>query len=113
MGVSKDPIWRAMVRVMYLRGKSDGRDGFWCLQTCAAEKLDSLSFLYSDRVPDKSRVAEGVICTTDTEGMSGVGEAVTELCRETDMAVFEVNARIHAFEPRQPNLEPGDGKKPF
>lgn len=84
------------ITVTCLRGISEGNPGFWMLDHCFAEKLDSVSFLHSQEPPDVDSIPRHVSTYNDTtgEGISSWGAKVKELHRDGDSALFEVVANV-------------------
>lgn len=91
-------IRNAVVRVEIYRGLNAGREGFWVRQSCEAERLSGLAFVWThDKVmPSDTSIAEGILAFNDDEavGISGRGCPVQTLQREDDIGVFEVVANV-------------------
>lgn len=86
----------ATITVTCLRGISEGRPGFWMLDHCFAEKLDSVSFLHSQEAPSASSIPLHIATFNDAtgEGITSLGAKVKELHRDGDSALFEVVANV-------------------
>ena len=84
------------ITVTCLRGISEGSPGFWMLDHCFAEKLDSVSFLHSQEVPSAGGIPLHIATFNDAtgEGITSLGATVKELHRDDDTALFEVVANV-------------------
>jgi len=91
-------IRKAVVRVEYMRGVSDGRPGWWVVEHCRAEDLFVTSFLHADKIPSEEAIATHVIGVNEVKGLgiSGRGGSVILIGKDDDHAAFDVLARVVA-----------------
>lgn len=95
--ISFTTIRTCKVDVQYLRGRKDGHDGFWIVETSHAERYDSTSFQRIDALPaDHSAIGALILAYDDAEhqGITGKDCPVRKIGGDKDSALYVVTANV-------------------